>query len=376
MRHRRTPKVPKPPKMLGLIRPKVRDLRHLYRGLLQVKAADRVTTLQTALHWFDDAVKYVIFKQQGQLTLEQAQAYEKANKMREVKGRPTEERELFFKKAIAFYEKMLKDTTLEPASLEHYYNKLEVIQPKLENKQEKLEEKFGKMLFTLQKALHPQDQKGREITLRVGELKSTSDSYQMDPEISMLTFRRDYAKEIKHKMYREGLLTAVLEVIKPLSRMMALEEEKDGMGQSTGRLLLSPKKQVQAYDQMLENVVAFAKTDDAPKKLVKRQLTFVAETTAPVNGAQPQPKVKRTISFKHGKVIAGAFREGTLIAELYKAIEDEQWHHWKDLQKLSSRLRRAHELDQIARIGKQQKTWTIETKDNDVRLVKQQGATI
>lgn len=368
MRHKRTPRVPKPMKQQAPNRPRVKDLRHLYKGLLQVKSADRVAALQTALHWFDDAVKYIIFKQQGQLTLEQAQAYEKANKMREVKGRPTEERELFFKKAITFYEKMLKDTTLDPISLDNYYEKLEVIQPKLANKQEKMEEKFGKMLFMLQKALHPQDEKGKEITLRIGELKSTTDKYQIDPDISTLTFRRDYAKEIKRKMFREGLLTAVLEVIKPLSRMVALEEEKDGMGQATGRMLLSPKKQLLAYDQMLENLIAFARTDEAPKKLVKRPLATEA-ADASSNGQRP--KRKGPSVFRHSNMIAGAFREGTAIAVIYQALLDNQWHNWKDLRKLiSSGLDVRMRLDKIARIGREQGNWTIDWKDNNVRLVK------
>ena len=368
MRHRRTPKVPKPPKQQAPDRPRVRDLRHLYKGLMQVKAGNRVATLQTALHWFDDAVKYTIFKQQGQLTLEQAQAYEKGNKMREVKGRPTEERELFFKKAIVFYEKMLKGTSLEPPEIGEYYTDLERVQPKLEIRQEKLEERFDKMLTTLKAAMQPKDDKGRDIELRVDHLKGVNDNYQMDPDISVLTFNRSYAKVIKRKMYREGLLPAALEVMEPLARMSALEAETDGLGSLTGRLVLSKGKQLIACNKMLQNLVEFAKTDAAPRRLVK-----VPTESVPGSSVAPRPK-RQGVAPKRGPKIAGLFVAGTDGAFVYTTLTDGQWHSKQEMQKhitakIEGRIRK------MLKVGKRKGLWKIEENGDQVRMVALQPPT-
>src|SRR5260221_11136158 len=71
-------KPPKPIPPAKPERPKRSDLKNIYKGLLSLDIGQRVNTLAKAMHWFDKAQVYILYKQKGKWTRAQLTAKNKS----------------------------------------------------------------------------------------------------------------------------------------------------------------------------------------------------------------------------------------------------------------------------------------------------------
>lgn len=345
MRHRKTraPKPPKPPKM---VRPSTRDLRNLYRGLVTTDQGQRIARLSAAMQWFDkQGLPYVLFKSGGQYTVDQAKYIDRATKCR-LLGMGTHsnaEKETAYRQAVKQYEKACD--MLQLPALDLFYKDLDVKAQTLQTKQERLEAKFGTITEMLQKALAPTNVDGKPIKIQAGQV---SQPFQMDPERQQFTLRRDLIKALRVKFRREGLLAVVRSVIDPLSRMAAMEPEKDAAGNPTGKYLVLGQKRFEKAMLFLDNLIAYGKLAESPKRMVRKAM-------APPDPNAPQkPKAVRPAgahSPLRGPKLMDAFVIGSDIAKVFTTLSDGKEHSENELQKMitAQLAGRLHVIDTVGR---------------------------
>lgn len=331
----KVPKPPKPPKVPKPKRPKVKDLRVILKGLVTTDIGQRINSLLYVLRWYDEAVIYLTFQQKGKLTPEQMKSLDRVHKSR-LQGQGTtfnDEKETAYRTAIKILENLM-DKELAPPKVAVYYQQLENKKPKMVKKADAWMQKFGQTITILNAALKPKNANGEAIEISVGPVQ---EEVQKDAELKRFVLRGDIAKQIHRKRVREGLLTTVMDplILPELARLAAMEKQIDQNGQWTGQWVAGGLKQAKAQLEMMNNLIAYAKGPEAPKRLVKNGVA-----PQPVNGqAQAaKPKVARAGfgGAKTGPKIAGMFVQGSDIAKLYETIKDGKPHAKDDLQKMIS----------------------------------------
>ena len=314
----KVPKPPKPPKQPKVARPKTKDLRMVLKGLVTTDIGQRINSLLYVLQWYETAIKYLMFTQKGALTPEQMKSLDRAHKCR-LQGQGTtfnDEKETAYRTAIQILEKMLEPTLRQP-KIGVFYQQLDSRKPTLEKKTENWMQKFGDTVKMLQAALKPRNSAGEEIEISIGPV---TEEVQKDAELRRFVLRPDVAKNIHRKRIREGLLTAVMDqiVMEELARLAAMEKELDQNSSWTGRWLVKPSSQLQASYRMMRNLIEFARTAEAPKRLVRMAVPDIS------NG---QPKAPRPVrvgfgGVRKGPLVDGMFVEGTTAANLYNILKD------------------------------------------------------
>lgn len=359
----RAPKPPKPPK---LKRPATRDLRIIYKGLVTTDQGQRIARLNAALQWYDkQALPYVVFKNKGQYTVEQAKQIDKATKCR-LLGMGThsnQEKETAYRQSIKLYEKVCIE--LAPPALDPFYTDLDQKAASLKTKQERLEAKYGTITEMLQKALRPINAEGKEIQIQAGQVQQP---YQMDPQRSQFTMRRDLIKALRTKFRREGLLAVVRAVLDPLSRMSAMEAEKDGEGNPTGKYIVLGQKRFDKAMQMLDSLIAYGKLPESPKRMVRKVIPI--DPNAPPK--QKVPRQPGAHSPLRGPKLLGAFVVGSDIAKVFSKLSDGLEHPEAELQKMitAQLAGRLHVIDTVGRTkGATDKGWRVERKGGKAKLV-------
>lgn len=378
-RRARAPRPPKPPKPPKPPRPKVRDLRGIYKGLVTTDAGQRVDILLYALRWYDQVLQYMTIKQKGSLTPEQMKANDRAIKC-EKQGQGTTfigEKEMAYRRALIILEGLAKD--MKPPKVEAYYKILDQKKTKLEKKVERWEDRYGDTIQLFQKILKPKNREGHSIELAIAPI---AEPVHKDAELKRLVFQPDLAKLVHKKRIREGVLAAVLEPVRimvqsagqpreemafsfleELARLSVMEREMDQNNEWTGRYIAREGLQKSALLQMLRCLTEWARTEEAPKRLVK----LAREEKPEVPG---QPKAPRVGGFggKRGPLIEGAFADGSDIAKLFQTMKAKagSWMKKTDLQamistKLDGRLQ---VIDKKSR-GR----WKVEKNGPEVRLV-------
>ena len=297
------------------------------KGLITTDIGQRINSLLYILKWYDDAILYLTFKQKGQLTPEQRKSLDKVHKCR-LQGQGTtfnDEKETAYRTAITILEKLM-DKVLQPAKIANFYKVLDAKKPKLEQKAENWMAKYGQTIQMLDKALQPQNAAGEKIEISIGPVQ---EEVQKDAELKRFVLRPDIAKQLHRKRQREGLLSAVMEplVIEELARLSAMEKELDQNHTWTGRWLAPWLKQNQAQTRMLRNLVTFAATAEAPKRLVR------AAVPEAVNG---QPKAPRAVragfgGFHKGPLVDGMFIQNSTAHLLYEILKDGKSYQKKEL---------------------------------------------
>lgn len=370
MRHRqpRQPKLPTPPKPPKPERPRVRDLRAIYKGLVVLDQGQRLAVIAQAMNWYDKALLYTVFKLGGQLTAQQAKQYDIATKARG-QGLGTNylrEKETAYRTAIRIYEKIC--VGLEPVKIDDYYSVLDRKEKKLEQKQEKIEERWGDIAQLIQKVLKPTNPQGHVIDIKVGQVK---EPYQPDPTLQSITLRRDVAKELNRMRYREGLLPMSLTIIRQISRLCCQEPERDTANNFTGRYVVSLQKQRTLEHKMLDNLVTFAQSEEAPRRLVKQPIAAAAPTNGTGTAVAKTPRQPGKAPMR-GPKVGGYFVQGSDVAWLYTTLSDKNWHPMDELQKkISAKLTgRLRKIDKTGRrsIAAKGEGFTVETQGNQVRL--------
>ena len=359
-------KVPRPAK---LKRPKVRDLRMVLKGLLTVSVENRLAALAYALQWYDTALPYLI--QKGQLTPDAKKKLEIAVKCRKQAIGTTnpEEKETAQLMAIRAYEKVC--IALKPALVDKYYDLFKAKKSGLEHKQTRLAQKFGAVVGLLQKAI------GDRVKLNVADAQK---AIQYDPKLVSLSYNRDAAKQMALQFRAEGILPVFIDQLETLSMHAALEPDGQGGYQ------FDPAKQVQMQDELLKAFVLFAKSSDAPKKLVKNGVVVQRQPKAPCVACQGTGKLADgtvcqqcaqaprppRMSVKGPRVL-GFLVPGTAICTVYERLKDELEH---DMAEVIAGLVTADpvgRVKQLGRYGQQKGCMTVTISGNKVQLKHTQG---
>jgi len=343
-------------------RPRVKELRKLYKALITTSIALRIEALKNVLQWYDQAMPYVEWKldlieaQHKSLAeakrIDRARQKDKIYKCRRlgIDNNKEYEQETAFLSAIRLLEHYCK--LLRPWPIDKVYSQYELVAKKLEAKQLRLEGKFGQFLHIL-RALKPVTAAGESMRFTISDsLKGTKFGFKTNE----LIYSRDNAKHCLAVLRQRGALSLVATELEPIARAAAQEKN------SEGHFILNRELQIKAMQKMLQNFVHFCSQPEAPKRLIKT--AYQVQKTVHTNGHKPTGNRK---PFGRGAKIDGLFVEGSAVGVLYSALKDGQWHLKTDLQKLinvglASRLRGI--VDHGAQGG-----YKIEMNVDKVRLV-------
>lgn len=382
-RIKRTPKPGKPPKQAAPPRPAVRELKEIYKALYTTDIGQRLASLIKAFHWYELGLMYLAFKyptdfvsakdpktQQPIIVPRdpaEAKSMDRAIKSRLLGLNTTynAEKETAFRTALKLYEKVC--AKLEPPGVDLYYAQLDSKAAQMQEKQARMEIKYGTITELLAKALKPVNAQGQPVTLQVGHVQ---DPYRMDPERSQLTLRRDVVKELRHQFRRQGLLAVVRTVLDPVSRICCMKPKLDEAGKQIG-YEVTWKDMYETSKKLLDNLIAFGATDEAPKRMVRP-----AHAAKAMVAGQAKPRVPRAPGvggLRQGPKLVDAFVIGSDIAKVFTQLADGQEHDMAALQKmitaqLRGRLRVIHDVGQRKQAA-QGKGWSVEINGTKTRVV-------
>ncbi len=351
----RTPKV-KVPKPTKIARPKTKALRMIMKGLLTVSQANRIASLSYALQWYDQALPYLV--QKGKLDANAKKKLELAVKMRKlgIGAGNDNEKEAAFLGALKQYEKSCP--SMKPPAVEKFYDKYKTKKLHLEAKQQRLENKFGNVVQLLQKAI------GNRVKLQVADAQKP---FQYDPGLTSVSYNREAAKAMALQFRQEGLLAVFANQLPILAQHVALQPD------GAGGWSYDPARHVSIVDEMLASFIQFAKTVDAPKRLVQNRVVVVKEPKVVVPGQPVAPRVPRA-SLK-GPRYLGFLVPGTAIATVYERLMDEKEHDIKDIVAGLTTSDPVGRVKQLGRYGVQKNVLDMNIAGNKVSIKHKPGVT-
>lgn len=291
-------------------------LKAIYRSLITGSEAQRIQVLSQALQWYDVALPYVIAKEQ----LAPAEVKERQRWLKKgsdaralgVSEKHLPARETAFKMALRMNEKVCR--ILHPPKVDKYYNKYLETRTKLEADAIRLQDKFSFLLQTLSSALPS------SLTLKVID---HAQKPRMFNGASEFAYSRDHADAMRRKLRREGLLVLVAEELPYLARALAREADGSGSG------IYSPQKQVNVMTKLLHDFVKYAKSDDAPNRLVKRG--YVAREREEESTEETKEKKPKAATVRGKKSNEDRYIPGSCIDFLYKRLKNEKSWDVKEL---------------------------------------------
>lgn len=220
--------------------------------------------------------------------------------------------------------------------------------------------KYATVLVALQKAFKPVTSDGREVTLKIGNIK---DSIYIDAEEASITFRRDQAKALHLLLRREGMLSVVRHAWEPIARLEALYLERDLHNNFTGRKIVDVDKKLRAVDRLLANLVDYARSEDGPRRFVKK----------PVDRSKKLAVGRGGFGKRVKEEVLGKFLVGSGMGKLVTALGDGEWHEASDLAKITAPADVWGRINPLKRVGEETGDWVVETNPqhlSQVRLVK------
>jgi hypothetical protein len=334
-------------------RPRTKELRKLYRGLITTSIVQRVETLKTVLQWYDQAYDYVVLRNKKQeATPDQWKLQDKMLKARRlgISSVHQPEKETAFRTAIQIAEGLCK--ILHPYPVEKAWAEYERYKARVERRRQHLANKYGTVMTTLEAALKPLSAMGEPLRVVVDEVdKDRGFSRSGDEYI----ISRKAAKQCQELLRQRGVLPLVVQEAPMMARAAALEDDGEG------HFKVNPDKQVDAMCRLYINFAAYCSGPDAPRRLVKSGRVHVASK----NGKGP----KRTGAFGHREKVDGLFVQGSKIAFLYQLLTDSEWHTYDE-------LRTAFAGSPVAafktiRERGQTVGWKVEEKEDQIRMVKE-----
>jgi hypothetical protein len=362
--NRRAPKAAKPPKPPKMIRPKVKDLRMVLKGLLTVSIGDRLAALHYALQWYDGVVPYMFGKKMIPMGTAIAPTKEQKRIALAIKARKQaqgtkidHEKETALLLAVKSYE--IACAMMKPASVEKYYELYKLKKETLEKKQAKLELKFGLVFQLMQKVV------GQRFKITVSDAQKAR---QYNPNLSTLNYNREAAKAFALQFRAEGFLPVFIGQLETFSRSASLYSD------GKGGFVYDTAKHLEAYNEMLAELVAFLKTGDAPRKLIRNGVVPVPKPMGAAPAAAGTPARAPRVTSKGPKVL-GFLTPGTAIHKVYENLQDQQEHDMAQaiIGVLSGDP--VGRVKQLQRYGVEKGTHTITINGSKVKLTLAAGVT-
>lgn len=359
-------KPPKPPKVVKVARPRVSELRKVYKSLITEDASQRVAALFTAIHWFDavagdeEQTSYLRFKTKNTFTPVQLALKEKFLSHWE-SARDAEKNEQkiqWLVMAIGSVEKLLLSVKVKCPPIGKFIEIAELRQERLDEEAKRLMEKYTKVL-TILEFIQPRMPNGRLVKMKVGAIK---EPMIVDVEAETIVFSSATAREMYRLLRRKGLLPLFKEVSEPLSRIASYEIERNLNGTPTGRKVVNKDLQFRTLYQLWDNFEKFAMTEDAPKRLVKKPRDYApTRAHAPVGG------------FGKREVVAGHYAVGSTGANIVTLMLDYAWHEKEEIEKLipaGDGKGFEGRIKSMKRRGEKWQVFKVENKGTKFRLIK------
>ena len=259
--------------------------------------------------------------------------------------------------AIRVYEKVCD--VLKPPSVDKFFKLYQAKKVGLEQRQARMNQKFGSVVGLLQQAI------GDRVKLEVADAPAPA---FYNPALTSMSYNREAAKEMALLYRREGLLALFADQMELLAQHAALEPD------GKGGMQYDPTKHVKVYEEMLHSFVAFAKTPQAPKRLVRVGYVPSQTQTPAQPGTKPASKGPRA-AFARGPRVGGFLIKGTAIATVYERLQDELEHDLQDVIAGITTTDPVGRVKQLDRYGKRKGTWTVTIKNDKVQLVTTKPAT-
>ena len=331
-------KLPRPTKVP---RPLVREMREHLKKVISLSIENRIAALSNVIQWYHRAIPYLMQKDKLK-SPEIIKKLEKAQLCRKkgLENSNLDEKETCYLTALRIYEGVC--SALNPIPVDNYYKVFQDKKEILAVKKQRLEAKYGEALRLLQKAI------GGRYTLNVAD---ASKPVQYDPHLNSISYNREAARKVMEKYRREGLLAAFVDQLDTFTRDSALVPD------AAGNYQYDPVRHAMAMKELLKSFVEFAKTSEAPNRLVKRNVA-----RAPRASGQPRVKGERK------EKIAGRFNAGSNIAIVYERLKDEREH---DLKEILDGIVLTEPFSTIRHLrwqGNRDKVWTIKIKGDTVQL--------
>jgi len=285
---------------------------------MTVSQANRIASLAYALQWYDQALPYLV--QKGTLDAKAKKMLELAVKCRKqgIGTSNDNEKETSFLTALRQYEKACP--SMKPPSVDKFYGLFNAKKVQLEAKQQRLEGKFGSVVQLLQKAI------GNRVKLQVADAQKP---FQYDPGLTSVSYNREAAKSLVVKFRQEGILAVLLDQLPILAQHAALQPDGHG-GWS-----YDPARHVVIVEEMLGSFIQFAKTSDAPKRLVRSGSIVIKAPKVPgvpgqtvPRGPKGQVTPRPTIT---GHDVPGSRQRSFMCSMVYERIKDGQEHPLADV---------------------------------------------
>ncbi len=252
----------KKPKPIKLPRPRVKELRKLYQGLITPSISLRIEALKTILQWYNQSMPYV--DQKIPLDLDRAKLKEKMLKARRIeisRGATGAESETAFLTAIRICESYCK--ILRPPPIDKTHEGFEMRRARLLARQKKMEIYFHRILEML-RVLKPTLSTGEPIRITVavqGQRK------KLGFTTAEFLYSREAIKHCRTTLRQKGLLPLVVQEIKSLSHAAAQRRNADG------HFILDPVLQVESIFQMLDSFITYCQKAEAPNRLIRREIS-------------------------------------------------------------------------------------------------------
>ena len=334
-------------------RPRAKELRKLYKGLLTTSIVHRVEVLKTALQWYDQALEYVKDRHSRKKawSREQVTSEDKMMKARRlgILSNKQPEKETAFRTAIKIAEGLC--AKLHPFLVEKAFAEYELYRQRVEKRRSRLAARYGPVMLMLQAALSPVSSEGEPLRLVVDDVEKARGFSRSGDEFM---YSRKAARECQDILRREGLLPLVVQELGPLSRAASMEDDGEG------HFKVNLERQEAMLYQLLLNFKKFCMSPDAPRRLVKV-------------GFDGQPRaVRKGTGGGFGKArekIDGLYAVGSGIGLLYARLKEGNWEDIAALQKMTSANVRSR-LEAIEREG-HNRGWKLEWNEDQVRMVKE-----
>ena len=332
-------------------RPRAKELRKLYKGLLTTSIVHRVEVLKIVLQWYDQALEYVKDRHSRKeaWSREQVSSEDKLMKARRlgISSNKQPEKETAFRTAVKIAEGLC--AKLHPYPVDKAFAEYELYRQRVEKRRSRLTARYGPVMAMLQVALSPVSSDGEPLRLLVDDVEKARGFSRSGDEFM---YSRKTAQQCQGLLRREGLLSLVVQELGPLSRAASMEDDGEG------HFKVNLERQEAMLYQLLLNFKKFCMGPDAPRRLVKA-------------GFDGQPRAVRKGGGGFGKArekIDGLYAVGSGIGLLYERLKEGNWEDIAVLQKMTAANVRSR-LGAIEREG-HSRDWKLEWKENQVRMVK------
>lgn len=334
--------------------PSTKELRLLYEGMVTADEGHLVAALVSAIHWYEKAMDWVLYKMEGHPSTQQSTDRGQFRILwaRGVASKTNVEKIEAYQQALHYGERILRTLKVKVPPIKDVVSAIEAQQQRLVDYEAKLRQKFDYILTVLEEALQPMNSEGTWIKLKVGKIK---DPMIMDPQLTTLSFRKDQVKAMNLMMRKEGIWPVVLQVSEPLARMASMEP-----GSVAGKREVNHRMMVAKLFALWRVFQTWAQKPGAPKRLIKQDI--------------PKPKVQRKppqhVPGFHGKrdKVMGMYLKTSAMGRLLETLQDGQFHSEDDLQKLIYPTKLQSRLPWLDRHGRESGYWTMERVGGEVRL--------